>query len=132
VRSFCNYDPFAEAAGARLAKASQRRCLFAWRRFLGFLTSHEPAALEDAPGERLTIERIRAFVSDLAKTNAPTSVASVVGGLYQGARFMIPGSRLGVAEERQIAVARGGPRKNISGPCDYKRATAGPRAEIDG
>jgi integrase/recombinase XerD len=90
VRSFCNYDPFAEAAGARLAKASQRRCLFAWRRFLGFLTSHEPAALEDAPGERLTIERIRAFVSDLAKTNAPTSVASVVGGLYQGARFMIP------------------------------------------
>ena len=68
--------PFAEAAGARLAKASQHRYLFAWRRFLGFLAIHEPTALEVAPTERLTIERVRAFVAHLAETNTPRSVAS--------------------------------------------------------
>ena len=54
--------PFADAAGARLAKASQHDYLFAWRRFLGFLAIHEPTALELAPAERLTIDRVRAFV----------------------------------------------------------------------
>ena len=54
-------DPFADAAGARLAKASQHNYLFAWRRFLGFLAIHEPTALELAPAERLTIERVRSF-----------------------------------------------------------------------
>ena len=53
-------DPFCDAAGARLAKASQQSYLFAWRRFLGFLAISEPAALEVAPAERLTIERVRA------------------------------------------------------------------------
>ena len=32
-----------------LAKASQHNYLFAWRRLLGFLAIHEPAALEVAP-----------------------------------------------------------------------------------
>ena len=36
-------DPF--ATGVHLAKASRHDYLFAWRRFLGFLTIHEPTAL---------------------------------------------------------------------------------------
>jgi integrase/recombinase XerD len=83
-------DPFAQAAGARLTKASQHCYLFAWRRFLGFLAIHEPTALDEAPAERLTIERVRAFRAHLAETNTPLSVAAVVDGVYKAARIMMP------------------------------------------
>src|SRR5262245_9221374 len=83
-------DPFAGAAGARLANASRHNYLFAWRRFLGFLAIHEPAALELAPAERLTIERVRAFTAHLTKSNIPRSVAGVVAGVYNVARVMMP------------------------------------------
>jgi integrase/recombinase XerD len=83
-------DPFAQAAGARLSKASQQGYWFAWRRFLGFLAIHEPTALDEAPAERLTIERVRAFVAHLAETNVPISVAAQVDKLYQAARVMMP------------------------------------------
>ena len=83
-------DPFADGGGARLAKATQDRCMWAWRRFLGFLAIHEPTALEVAPIERLTIERVRPLVAHLAETCAPQSVASNVDALYQAARAMMP------------------------------------------
>jgi integrase len=83
-------DPFADAAGAHLSKASQHTYLFAWRRFLGFLAIHEPTALEIAPSERLTIERVRLFVARLGETNIPRSVAGQVGALYHAARVMMP------------------------------------------
>jgi hypothetical protein len=83
-------DPFADAAGARLAKASQHDYLFAWRRFLGFLAIHEPTALEVAPAERLTIERVRPFVAHLAETSIPRSVAIQVDAVYKAARVMMP------------------------------------------
>ena len=83
-------DPFADAAGARLAKASQHDYLFGWRRFLGFLAIHEPTALDLAPAERLTIERVRPFVAHLAETNIPRSVAAQVDAVYKAARVMMP------------------------------------------
>ena len=89
-RAMGSDDPFADAAGARLAKASQHNYLFAWRRFLGFLAIHEPTALDVAPSERLTIERVRAFVAHLAETNVPRSVANQVHALYLAARVMMP------------------------------------------
>ena len=89
-RGFHNDDPFAESAGARLAEASRERSLWAWRRLLGFLAIHEPAALEIEPQQRLTIERVRSLVAHLAETNAPQSVASHVEALYQAARIMMP------------------------------------------
>lgn len=88
--TMANDDPFADAAGARLSKASQHDYLFAWRRFLGFLAKCEPTALELAPGERLTIGRIRAFVAHLADTNTPRSRAVQVHMLYLAARMMMP------------------------------------------
>ena len=87
--AFCNDDLFAEATGARLARASQERCLWAWRRFLGFLANQEATALNIAPAERLTIERVRALAKHLAETNAPTSVASSIDALYTAARAMM-------------------------------------------
>lgn len=83
-------DPFADAAGARLAKASRDNYLVAWRRFLGFLAIHEPTASEIPPAERLTVERIRSFVAHLARTNSPQSVAAGVDKLYHAARVMMP------------------------------------------
>lgn len=44
-RAMDSDDPFAEAPGARLAQASRQTYHLAWRRFLGFLATNEPAAL---------------------------------------------------------------------------------------
>jgi hypothetical protein len=81
-------DPF--AAGARLKEASRHNYLFAWRRHLGFLAIHDPAALELAPAERLTTDRVRLLVAHLAETNTPRSVAGSIDALYQAARLMMP------------------------------------------
>ena len=83
-------DPFGDAAGVRLAKSSKRQYQSAWRRFLGFLTIEEPAALVIAPSQRLTIERIRAFASHLGATNTPRSVAIQIDALYKATRAMMP------------------------------------------
>jgi integrase len=82
-------DPFADAPGARLSKASLHTYFFAWRRLLGFLLIHEPAALDLAPAERLTIGRVRAFAKHLADTNTPVSVAATVAAVYHAARLMM-------------------------------------------
>jgi hypothetical protein len=89
-RAMGSDDPFAEAGRARLAPTSQHNYLVAWRRFLGFLAIHDPPALELAPMERLSVERVRSFVGHLAETNILRSVASHVGALYQAARLMMP------------------------------------------
>jgi integrase/recombinase XerD len=83
-------DPFGDAAGVRLAKTTKRQYQTAWRRFLGFLAIEEPSALEIAPAQRLTIDRIRAFASHLGATNTPRSVAIQIDALYKATRVMMP------------------------------------------
>jgi hypothetical protein len=68
-------DPFSEAAGAKLAVTSKNQYLFAWRRFLGFLSIEDQSALSLPASERLTKARIRSFSDHLATTNIPRSVA---------------------------------------------------------
>jgi integrase/recombinase XerD len=82
-------DPFCAAPGARLAPSTRQKYMFAWRRFLGFLAISEPSALAADPAERLTIERVRSYVSHLAETNVPQSVAIQVDALYQTARMLM-------------------------------------------
>ena len=86
-QAFRQDDPFSDV---RLAKASQDRCMWSWRRFLGFLTNNEPEALETPPAERLTIARVKLLARHFAETNAPNSVAAMVEGLYMAARVMMP------------------------------------------
>jgi integrase len=86
-RGLGHEDPFADI---HLAKASRDRCMWSWRRFLGFLADNEPGALEIAPAQRLTIGRVKLLVAHLAETNAPNSVAAVIEGLYTAARVMMP------------------------------------------
>jgi hypothetical protein len=85
-----NDDPFCDAPGARLAPATRERYRFGWRRFLGFLVISEPLALGADPTERLTIARVRSYVTHLAETNAPQSLAARIDELYQAARIMMP------------------------------------------
>jgi integrase/recombinase XerD len=85
-----NDDPFCDAPGASLAHATRRKYLFAWRRFLGFLTISEPLALDTDPAERLTIQLIRLYVAHLSETNAPQSIAARIDELYQTARILMP------------------------------------------
>jgi integrase/recombinase XerD len=83
-------DPFDSAAGAHLSERSRRQYLFGWRRFLGFLTLHEPTALAMAPVERLNKERVKLFVDHLKESNTPHSVAIQVDALYKAVRIMMP------------------------------------------
>jgi integrase/recombinase XerD len=83
-------DPFSDAPGAQLAKTTLHRLCMGWRRFLGFLTIAEAMALEIAPAERVTIERVRRFADHLAETNTPHSVAIQIDALYGAARTMMP------------------------------------------
>lgn len=85
-----NDDPFSDAAGARLGKATLHKYWMGWRRFLGFLAITEATALEIAPAERVTIERVRRLVDHLAEANTPRSVASQIDALYGAARIMMP------------------------------------------
>lgn len=83
-------DPFASAGGFRLTGASRHTYQLAWRRFLGFLNLQESTALELDPAQRLTHDRVRAFVIHLAATNIPTTVARLIYSLYCAARVMLP------------------------------------------
>jgi len=103
--TFGRDDPFADTPRS---KASQNHCRWSWRRFLGFLAIDEPEALEIAPAQRLTVERIKAFVAHAGETNAPNSVASLVQALYTAARVMMPDrdwSRLKAIRSRLHAAA---------------------------
>jgi integrase len=85
-----NDDPFGDAPGTRLAQATREKYRFGWRRFLGFLAINDAEALGVYPAQRLTLERVRCYVSHLSETNRPQSVATQVDGLYQAARMLMP------------------------------------------
>lgn len=110
-------DPFSEAAGARLATASRKQYLFAWRRFLGFVFLSEPTALGLLPAERLTRERVRAFADHLAKTNIPRSVAIQVDALYKAARIMLPGHDLSWLKSIKARLHSAAPLQRAGGPA---------------
>ena len=88
--ALANDDPFDDAPGSRLAKTTLHKYWMAWRRFLGFLSIEESAALDTSPSERLTKERANRFVEHLRKTNSPHSVAIQIDSLYGAARTMMP------------------------------------------
>jgi integrase/recombinase XerD len=77
-------------AGQHLARASRNTIQFAWGRWLGFLARHYPDSLQVAPDDRLTPERLRAYVEALREEVGPTSLAIYVAGLYGGARLIAP------------------------------------------
>ena len=85
-------DIFDETAGpgAHLAPGTRRMIRTAYRRWLGFLTEHEPGSLLELPAERITPHRLRAFVDQLTSEGRMTTVAHVVGNLHVAARLIAP------------------------------------------
>jgi integrase len=109
-------DPFGRAAGVRLSGETLVRYQCAWGRLLGFLAVDEPTALEIAPSERLTPDRIRQLVAHLAQTQAPRTLAQEIDALYQVARIMMPEgdwTSLKAVKTRLLQVA---PRRAPRGP----------------
>jgi integrase/recombinase XerD len=76
--------------GAHHSSGWRRMITTSYRRWLGFLSEKYPADLLKPPVERITPERIRAFVEQLKTEVRPTTVAMSVAHLYAAARLISP------------------------------------------
>ena len=85
-------DIFDETAGpgAHLAEGTRRMIETTYRRWLGFLTAHDPSALLVPPAERMTPDGLRAFVELLSVQVRTTTVAHTVDNLHYAARLIDP------------------------------------------
>jgi integrase len=77
-------------SGAHLAEATRGAIRFAYRRWLAFLKANYPDDLSMAPPERITTERVRAFIDHLSAEIGPSSVAAACDRLYAAARLIAP------------------------------------------
>jgi integrase len=109
-------DPFSDATGATLAVASKKQYLFAWRRFLGFLSIEDRSALDLSASERLTPVIIREFADHLSKTHIPRSVAIQIDALYKAARVMMPALDLSWLKSIKARLHSVAPLQRACGP----------------
>jgi integrase/recombinase XerD len=89
------YDPShlfdgAAGPGAHLAEGTRRMTKSSYRRWLGFLKANYPNELSMPPAERITPERVRAFIDHLSAQIGPSSVAMAGNRLYAAARLIAP------------------------------------------
>jgi integrase len=88
---FTTGDLFDEKGpGAHLAPRTRTSLENVYGRWLGFLADTEPHGLEEAPGPRVTRERVMAFAQHLAQTNIASSVAGQVRFLRGTLRLLAP------------------------------------------
>jgi hypothetical protein len=91
VAAFVRGDIFDEAgAGAHLSSATQRGLVYAYGRWLGFLSRSDPSSLTQALDDRVTRERLVGFCELLAETNSILSIASVLQHFRQALRLLAP------------------------------------------
>ena len=85
-------DVFDETAGpgAHLSEGSRRMIRSTYRRWLGFLKTNYPDDFSMPPHERITLERVRAFIDHLSGQIRPSSVAIAAAHLYDAARLIAP------------------------------------------
>jgi hypothetical protein len=76
--------------GAHLSEGSRRMIRSTYRRWLGFLKAKYPDELSVPPDERITLERVRAFIDHLSGHLSTSSVAIAAAHLYNAARLMAP------------------------------------------
>jgi integrase/recombinase XerD len=76
--------------GAHLAEGTRAWIRFGYRRWLGFLKAKYPDDFSMPPAERITPERVRAFIDHLSAEIKPSSVAIAVGQLYAAIRLIAP------------------------------------------
>ena len=85
-------DVFDETTGpgAHLSEGSRRMIRSTYRRWLGFLKANYPDDFSMPPAERITLERVRAFIEHLSAQMRPSSVAIAGAHLYAAARLIAP------------------------------------------
>jgi integrase len=76
--------------GAHLSEGSRRMIRSTYRRWLGFLKAKYPDELSMPPVERITLERVRAFIDHFSAHIRPSSVAIAAAHLYDAARLIAP------------------------------------------
>lgn len=116
TRAFVEDDPFAEDTAAHLSKASKENCLWAYRRFLGYLNNFDPRALDLPPHERLTPPRVRSFAAHIADTSQLSSQAATIDALYRCARFMMPKLNWAWLKALKTRLMRAAPKTSAKGP----------------
>ena len=79
-----------DGPGAHLAKGTRQMIRTTYRRWLGFLKATCPDDLSLSPSERITPERVRAFIDHLSAEVTPSTVAIVIARLYDAARLIAP------------------------------------------
>ena len=85
-------DVFDDSAGpgVHLSDGSRKMIRSTYRRWLGFLKANYPDDLSVSPAQRITPERVRAFIKDLSANTRPSSVAIAAARLYDAARLIAP------------------------------------------
>jgi integrase/recombinase XerD len=85
-------DTFDDTAGpgAHLREGTRKMIGTAYRRWLGFITEHDPEALLESPADRITLDRVRRFVHHLESETKSTSVAIAIDNLCYAARLIAP------------------------------------------
>ena len=76
--------------GVQLSEGTREWVKFVYRRWLGFLKATYPDDLSKPPADRITPERVRAFIDHLSANMRPNSVAIVANHLYTAARLIAP------------------------------------------
>ena len=76
--------------GGRLKPRTRQSIRFGYRRWLGWLAACQPELLATSPELRATPETIKDFVIHLRHTCTPRTIASQVGKLNDGLRYMYP------------------------------------------
>jgi integrase/recombinase XerD len=76
--------------GTHLAEGTRGAIRFTYRRWLAFIMANYPDDLLKPPAERITPERVRAFIEHLSADIGASSVAAAAGRLYVAARLIAP------------------------------------------
>jgi integrase/recombinase XerD len=76
--------------GAHFSEGTRQMIKGTYRRWLAFLKANCPADLSMSPSERITRERVRAFIDHLSAEVRPSTVAIAGARLYAAARLIAP------------------------------------------
>ena len=92
AKAYTPGDIFDETAGpgAHLAAATRRLIQTAWRRWFGFLKAFYPGGPVGTSADRITPERIRAFIEHCLAETRISTVAINIAHIYYGAKIIAP------------------------------------------
>jgi integrase len=106
-------DPFDEVAGrgSELRPRSKEHFRYGYARWLAWLVREMPEVLAEAPAERVTRERIKAYAGALGKTMKPASVASYIAWLFFACNYMFPSKNWDWLREVKTRLETNAPRR---------------------